>query len=193
VYFTAGLTNQAHGLLGALAFGNNGGTPAFGAATASSNLSVTAGSSVSTGIAISPTNNFSGTITLACTTPIVGVTCSFSPTSLTVGSGAVATGTVTLKTTARSASLNINSPGHGISYAFLFPLAGVGLVAMRRRISTRMRLVAASVILLGLATALTGCGDNASAPGSPAGTGIVAVTATSGTVAQTMKINLTVN
>jgi uncharacterized protein (TIGR03118 family) len=193
VYFTAGLANQAHGLLGALSFVNTGGTPAFGAATASSNLSVTAGSSVSTGIAISPTNNFSGTVLLTCTTPIQAVICSFSPASLAVSGTAVSTGTLTVQTTARSASLRTNAPANGISFALLFPIAGLTIIGLRRRIPIKMGLMALSIMLLGATTALTGCGQTSLPSGSPAGSSVLTVTAASGALTQTMKINLTIN
>ena len=66
VYFTAGLTGEAHGLFAGISSNATAtGTPTFGFSAATGNLAVTAGSSVQTIVSVAPTNNFTGTVTLS--------------------------------------------------------------------------------------------------------------------------------
>ena len=84
VYFTAGLAGEAHGLFAGIASNSTAtGTPTFGFSAATGNLAVTAGSSVQTVVSVAPTNNFAGTVTLACSGLPAGATCAFSPAQLT--------------------------------------------------------------------------------------------------------------
>jgi uncharacterized protein (TIGR03118 family) len=201
LYFTAGLTGEKHGLLGAINTNPTAtGTPTFGFSASSSTLNVTAGSSTTAIVSAAPTNNFSGTVTLACTGLPVVATCSFSPAQLAVSSTAAATDTVTITTVAKTARLHPptihGATTAGITAALLLPFGAI-LTLSRRRSPNKHR----SIRLLGLLSILiisagfiAGCSSSSDVvmPFTPAGTSAVTITATSGTITQTTVVNLTV-
>jgi uncharacterized protein (TIGR03118 family) len=201
LYITAGLTGEKHGLLAAINTNPTAtGTATYGFSASASALTVTDGSSATAVISAVPTNNFSGTVTLACSTLPEAATCSFSPASLTVTSGAPATSTVTIATVKKMSCLRPFSI-HDVSLfkftvAFFLPF-GALLLFPRRRSPSQQR----SLRILGLFGALilsagfiTGCTSysNVFVPSTPAGTSQVTIKATSGSITQSTVINLTV-
>src|SRR6201999_2525610 len=99
VYFTAGLTGEAHGLFASIASATTAGAaPTFSFSAATSTMSVANGSSGSTTVTVAPVNGFSGNVTFFCTGLPSGSTCTFSPTSVTVASNAVSSAQVTINT-----------------------------------------------------------------------------------------------
>ncbi len=176
--------------------------------------SVTPGQSAQTTLTLTPSGGFTGTVTLACSGLPTGAACTFSPTSVPINGGA-ATSTLTLSTTAATAS---NSPATKRDHTPdpFHPsapmLAGVISLAMRsqmrrqKRRSTRARSLITGIVLLcvlGLSLALQGCGGGSSSSGmsssssgatggTPAGTYSVTVTATSGSMSQSVTYKLTV-
>jgi hypothetical protein len=211
LYFAAGLTNEAHGLFAGIANTTTSTTPAaFGFSASTSAATVTAGSSTTATISVAPTNSFSGSVTLSCTGP-VGVTCSFSPNTLTASPTAPATSTVTIQTAASMAKLQHHSlwseGAATIAAAFLLPFGSV-LVFSRKRVigkSNPLQLLGLFVLLLVVSGLAIGCSSAmtpaASAPvaptapatpGTPAGIQMVTLTATSGSLTQNTTIALTV-
>ena len=201
VYFAAGLTGEAHGLFAAISNTTvTGSTPAFGLTSASSTMAVKAGSAAAIGLSVAPVNGFNGNVTLSCSGLPIGATCNFSPSQFAVAANAASLGTVTINTTAASASLQPLSTGRGkplgTSLALLLPFAS--LLAFRRKfrqglLSVRGILPAVCfVVLLGGMAALTGCADGVTTTPTPAGTSNVVVTATSGTVTQSTTVAITV-
>ena len=183
VYFSAGLTGEAHGLFGAIA--NNptpSGTATFGVA-ASGGVTIPAGSSGTAVISIAPTNNFSGTVNLACTNMPVAATCSFAPAAVPVTATTSSLSTVTIQTT-KMAALDPGkfrrSAATGITWALLLPFGCI--LAFRRR-SNAIRFLGVAVLLVGSAGFIIGCGTNNPQimPFTPTGTVNVIITASSGT------------
>jgi hypothetical protein len=211
LYIAAGLANEAHGLFAGIA-NTTGSTAAatFGFSASTSAATVAAGSSATATISAAPTNGFSGSVTLACTGP-AGVTCSFSPSQLTVSPTAAATSTVTIQTTASMAKLQRPSPQFQgtatIAAAFLLPFGSL-LVFSRRRSagkSNPLQLLGLFALLLVTSGLAIGCSSYmapaASAPAAPAapatpgtpnGVQQVTITATSGNIIQSTAIALTV-
>jgi uncharacterized protein (TIGR03118 family) len=201
LYFTAGLASEKHGLLAAINTNPTAtGTATYGFSASASALTVADGSSTTAIVSAVPTNNFSGTVALACSTLPEAATCTFSPASLTVTSGAPATSTVTIATVKTMACLQPFTIHRGsinkITVALFLPFAALLLFPGRRSLS-RQR----SLRLLGLFGAfilsagfLTGCSSysNVFVPSTPAGTTQVTIKATSGSITQTTVINLTV-
>jgi len=194
VYFTAGLTGEAHGLFAAIANSTSAGTPSYGFSAASSALTVTDGLSVQTVISVAPTYNFTGTVSLACAGLPVAATCSFSPAQINAAGTAPGIATLSIQT-AKSMSLlqPIRHGKAGVAAALLLPFASV-LVFYRRRSSSLTGLfrlfVLCGVIFATIGT-IMGCGGSAP-PSTPAGTSEVVVTATSGSISQSVTISLTV-
>ena len=93
---------------------------------------------------------------------------------------------------AANSPLKLFSDHTGILAAFGLPL--LGLLGMRRRLSSQMRgLMLLPTLLLSLAFVgtLVGCA-NYTAPPTPLGTSAVTVTAVSGNLSKTMTVNVVV-
>ena len=200
VYFTAGLSNEAHGLLAGISNDTSAGTPAFALTSSSPVATVTAGGSAQVSISVAPTNSFSGTVTLACSGLPVGATCNFSPTQLSVSSTASSIAMVTIQT----ASNQMVSPygalrpqgGHratGIATALLLPFAS--LLLYRRRNHT-IRVLGLLCVLAATTGLVIGCSSYKTPANmtvtTPGGQSNIIVSATSGTLTQQTAIALTV-
>jgi len=182
-------------------------------------VQVTAGQSAN--ITVTATVNASGSnpasILFSCSGLPALAACSFSPTTLTLGTGSAATtlSIATTATTVTSAALSLPSGTAGSSrtyrslYAlFLAPL-GMWVLSGFCRASSRRKLVRCGLIMLALAGLMFtfGCRGMAPAPeasstthttsithpGTPPGTYTVVVTGTAGQVQQTTNVTLNVN
>lgn len=180
--------------------------------TGSQAITLTAGatSGNTANLTVTPVNGFTGAVALACTvtTAPAGatdpITCSISPSSVTISGAAAATSTLTISSTARTTSAllqpslrNMSGTALAIGLFFLLPL---------RRIR-KLRGLLALVLLAGLVSlgSLMGCGGSGSGKTSPPGGGttqtgttagayVVTVTATSAdATTQTTTVNVTVN
>jgi hypothetical protein len=212
LYIAAGLTNEAHGLFAGIANTTSSTTPAaFGFSASTSAATVTAGNAATATISVAPTNSFSGNVTLSCTGP-VGVTCTFSPSTLSVTPTTAATSTVTIQTAAGMAHLQKHTPwtkgSAAITVAFLLPFGSLLVFTRRRAIgkSTPLQLLSLFALLVISTGVVVGCSGSStpapvastpapttpSTPGTPAGLQMVTITATSGSLTQNTTIALTV-
>jgi uncharacterized protein (TIGR03118 family) len=199
LYFTAGLANEAHGLLGQISVNPTpSGTATFGFSTSTSAMTVTNGSSGTATVAVAPTNGFSGTVSLACTGLPTAATCAFSPSSISATASAPATGTVTIQTT-KSTVVRLEPLRRSRDLAItLALLLHFGSLAFFRRRPTQnsspLRLLLLLAIALAPIALIAGCSSSSGtlAPSTPVGTSQVTVTATAGTVTQSTVISLTV-
>jgi uncharacterized protein (TIGR03118 family) len=201
LYFAAGLTGEKHGLLASINTNPSAtGAATYGFSASSSAATVTAGSSATTIVSAAPTNNFSGTVALACSGLPQAATCTFSPTSLAVTAGAPATATVTITTVKKTACVRPftirGTSIDKITVALFLPFDAL-LLFPRRRSHSQQR----SLRLLGLFGAfilsagfIAGCSSSSDVfvPSTPAGTSAVTIKATSGTITQSTVVNLTV-
>jgi len=157
--------------------------PDFALAVSGASLMIPSGQNATTKVMVTPSNGFDEPVAFTCSGLPAGVSCSFSPASVTPPSGAVSS-TLTL-TASTTMSLGRSNP--------LFPIAfSVGaLVAIRRR--PRRLLILLAISLVGL-MAFTACGGGISGGGShQPKTAILTVTATAGTLQHTATVQLTVN
>ena len=199
VYFTAGLANEAHGLFAGIANSTSAtGSANFGFSTGDKALTIPAGTSGQTIISVAPTNNFSGTVNLACTGLPANSTCLFTPASITASAAAPSTATLIITTTKGSARLIPYLRGAHtttITAALLLPFASI-LAFYRRRSplsASPLRLLSMGIMLATLGL-IAGCSSNspAATPPTPTGTSQVTVTATSGAITQSTTIAVTV-
>ncbi len=162
----------------------------FTVSASPTSLTVTAGSSGTSTITITPQNGFSAAVSFACTGLPSGATCSFSPSTVTP-SGGTATTTLTIATTTASASLrpsrNPLLPG-GATLALALCFFGF------RRRRTLQEFLMLTVCVFGIGW-LSGCGggSGSSGGGGESSTRNVVVTATSGSSSQTATLTLTIN
>ena len=154
-------------------------------------LTLTAGTSGTTTVTVTPQNGFASTSTVkfTCSGLPTGATCVFSPATVTSTGDIVST--LTVNTSTMSAAVGTNT---GLLLSGSTLAVGLCFVPRRRRHSLRRALIL-PVTLVGL-TLLTGCGGNSSgahpAPVRTPITSTVTVTATSGALMHSATFSLTV-
>jgi len=191
IYFTAGLGGETHGLFGSISNVSNvtSGLGTFNLSASSQVASVSPGSSAVLTISVAPTNFFAGTVALSCSGLPSGASCNFSPSQLTVSATAPSTSTLTIQTSAAVGGGGYARAG-GIGAALLLPFGSL-LMLGRRRQFIGTRVLGVVVLLFAACGLIVGCGSSG-APGTPAGTTNVTVTATSGGITQTAVVAVTV-
>jgi uncharacterized protein (TIGR03118 family) len=204
VYFTAGLTNESHGLFATIANTTTAGAaPTFSFTASTGAMTVANGSSGMASLSVAPVNGFSGNVTFFCTGLPSGAVCSFSPANVNVASNAIATTQMTIDTSGMAQKMGSLKdyprhlyPGFVLSLASLLPFS---LFLLRRRLSVRERislLLPLILLSLGSAAFMLGCSSNSTPPPVPTPAGVsqitvVAMSANTG-VQQSTTIALTV-
>src|SRR5215472_7533962 len=128
LYFTAGLANQAHGLLASISSATTtGAAPTFSLTAATPAMTVSNGSTSSpVTLSVAPVNGFTGAVTFYCTGLPSGASCNFSPSNVNVASNAVATTQMTVATSGVMAM-----SGHPDPYLLHFhPAFGLALASL---------------------------------------------------------------
>jgi uncharacterized protein (TIGR03118 family) len=192
VYFTAGLSNEAHGLFGAISNDTASGTPTFALTTSNSSLTVASGSSAQVTLSLQPIYGFTGDVKLVCAGLPVGASCSIAPVQVSSTGASPSLYGVTILTTKKTALLEYPKDHlSGIAYAFLLPFGSI--LVFRRRRSLGSYGVFRMFFLCGIAfvtlAVLVGCSSN---PPTPAGTSQVGITASAGSVSRTATVSLIV-
>ena len=137
-------------------------------------------------ITVTPTGGFNAAVTFACTQVPAGVSCSFSPSTITPSGGPAST-TLTLISSTAISSLHRNSNPLVPTGATL--AAALCFFGFRRRRNLKLvLLLAVSFVGLGLST---GCSHHFYGSPTPPITEMVQVTATSGTLVQTANFQVT--
>jgi len=166
---------------------------------------VTAGQNATYTITVTPQNGFTNTVSFNCSGLPVLASCTFMPATITPG-GSAASSTLTISTTAHTSAAPVSSMSQtaGFTGGVLTGLGLLGLVIVGG-VSRRKRLwQSASLLLIALVVVATmiGCGGG-SPPlmqqpslnpntGTPAGTSMVTVTSTSGSITHQLPLTLTV-
>lgn len=154
----------------------------FSFALDNSSLTVVHGSNATATVTVTPLSGFNSSITLACSGLPVGVTCSFSPATLTPAGGQVtSTLTISAANNASTATAILRWGLTGGGFALAFCLIGPG-TRRRRKLFGLLALMSVVAVL----STISGCGSFNSFNST------VTVTATSGTLQHTSTISLTV-
>jgi uncharacterized protein (TIGR03118 family) len=206
LYFTAGLTDEQHGLFGTLTA--NAPPPAvgdFSIAASPATAKISAGQSATISVTLGSLNGFGSATTLSCSGLPTLATCSFSPSSVTPQAGAPATSTLTISTKPAGYMAQVIPGMDSILWGAMsaFGLLGLGLAQKGRKRGTIRggvvrNFAMASALCLVLVAVLTigGCGGYGSSSnpttGTPAGTTTIMVTATSGALTHSTAVTLTV-
>jgi sugar lactone lactonase YvrE len=177
-----------------------------------STVSVNQGSSVTVPFSVTSTSGFTGMVAMSCTSPS-GYTCTFSPTAVSLTSGATQTGSMTVTpsatTTVASNSASKTGPGSKTGVGALqlasflwMPGLLLGGLAFRRKLframsgsmRAMMGILGLGLVLLSGASALSGCNyPNINIPTKTTSFQVtVMVTATGGTVQQNFPLYLQV-
>jgi hypothetical protein len=154
---------------------------------------VTAGQPTTFTITAEPLLEFNQTITFSCNKPPAGVTCLFTPATLTLDGTDEATTTLTVMTTART--MAPPWPGGRWGRPWLIWMGGAMLCLFLMALLTggrgRVRLALGACVLLACIAA--GCGGGSGTVGTPAGTYSIGVDGTVGTLVESTTVNLIVN
>ena len=99
LYFTAGGSDQTHGLFATLVPGSAATTGDFSLSLSAQSATLSVGGSAKLAVNASAVGGFNNPISLSCSGLPTGLSCSFSPSSITPGSSAQSTLTVAASTT----------------------------------------------------------------------------------------------
>jgi hypothetical protein len=181
-------------------------SPSFALSASSTAGTVAPGQDATTALTLTPQNGFSGDVTFNCSGLPSGAACAFSPASVSVN-GAPGTATLSISTTAATAQLVApprgapSAPG-GMLLAQIFAVA-LPLHARRRsRSKRRQAALRAGALVWFSALLMSACGGGDSSSGSagggasaatPAGSYTVVISATSGSISQTVSFALSVS
>lgn len=158
--------------------------PDFSLSAGSVPLAITAGTTGTAILTITPATNYTSTVQLSCGTPVIpGATCSISPSSVTLSNGAAATATLSIATLAPSNTSSTASAALHKRRGMLFPLgrfewralsALTGFAALLLFIVPGRRRSLHAIVGFGAVCLLSfviGCGGGASANGNSGGGG----------------------
>lgn len=211
LYLTAGGMNEAHGVFASLAptQASGGNTPSFSVSASPNSATLTPGGSANFTINVAPTNGFNSAVAFSCSGLPAGAKCVFSTNSYNPG-GTTAP-MLTITTTAAAAMKMAGVPsgvdllsGMTLLMRVLLAIGILMLIIVAVRSARKLRYRTSALIPIGgLALVLValiaaaGCGGGGKSSGAttatPAGTSMVIVTGTSGTLSNQATITLTVN
>jgi hypothetical protein len=155
-----------------------------------STQTLTAGQSATYGLTLTPKNTAAGKVAIGCTGAPATMTCEVSPSSVDLDGQHPASATATVKTTVRSSAALLGGGLAWLSAMFL-----LSVITQARR----SKWAGGGIGILLLMIGLNGCGGGANSAGSgavngtPAGTYVLTVTATSGSISRATTVTVVVN
>jgi uncharacterized protein (TIGR03118 family) len=209
LYFAAGINNEADGLFGSIGVAQPAaGSPNFTFSSTATTLTVSAAQPGSINVSLLPTNGFNGVVTLSCTS--TSVTCTFNSPTVSL-SGTTAT-TVGVSIAESTSTAPVTPPGGGgyvskathdaaglfhsragIGLSLIGPLGLLTFAGLRRR-SIIVRGSFFALLLLVTLAGIAGCSSPMQSPASMTAaptTSNLTITATSGTITQSVTIAVT--
>lgn len=172
--------------------------PSFTIGANPTSATVTAGSSTTTTITVTPAGGFNSQVSFACSSQPVGPSCTFSPATVTPN-GAPATTTLTIGTTQSGALTMPWQPGYRSGGAATMAVLAAGaLWLFGRKKAPWQSMMPLILVLLLIAGVAVGCGGSSGGNSGGGGGGTsktytVTVTGTAGSQSQTATFTLTVN
>ena len=170
------------------------GTPTFSLSVNPATVTVSAGSSGSTTVTVTPASGFNQQVSFACVGLPAASSCAFTPGSVTPNGTAAASTALSISTdVAAAVRSHISSSSRGWKGAAKAMLAliflGLGLGSVRRRGS---RVLGVLVLLAIFAVMADSCGGGSSGPKTPKGSSTITVSATAGSLNQSTTFTLVV-
>jgi uncharacterized protein (TIGR03118 family) len=194
LYFTAGGADQTHGLFATLKAAQAVSSGDFSLSLSSTTANVNRGSATNINVSASAVGGFNNAITLSCSGLPAGVSCAFSPATITPGTSS-ATSVLTL-----SVSQGYNP------VAMWLPFSGIGLFGLAfatpnadtkstKRLVKRSVIGGAVVLIAVLILMATGCGMNGGNHMNNMNNGATSflITGTSGAIMHSAQVSLMVN
>jgi uncharacterized protein (TIGR03118 family) len=206
LYFSAGINNQQDGLFGSIAVSQPAaGAGSFTLTSTGTTLSITGTQPGSINISLAATNGFSGPVTLACSSSAT-LSCSFNPATISLTGTSATTVAVSVTDTAppppppsgyersmtHQAVHLFHSPA-GMTLSFMAPIGLLAFAGLKRRALLVRGSFFAALLFVALA-GIAGCSSSqksaASMTPTPT-TSNLTITATSGTISQSVTIAVT--
>lgn len=177
--------------------------PDFALKSNQSSLSITAGSSASDSLTLTPAGGYTGTISMSCSSSLTGVSCSFQPSTYTAdGSNKALSGAVSVSASSSTAMLQPYGPHNSdrILAAFTLFLPGMFVMGILPRRTKALRRWSNGalllIVLLASTMALTACGGSgaggSSPPKSVTGTVTILAKGSTGNISKSVTVNVTV-
>jgi len=166
--------------------------PDFALSASPSSLTLQQGQTGVVTLALTANSAFSGTVTFTCSGVPAESSCSVNPASVSLTEGQTGTATLVIATSAKGGVYTANLDGSWRKAVGGFSLAGLLFLVLprRRRLSRAISLLA--ILALSLATvSVIGCSGSGPS-GTPVGSSMVTVTATSGSTSHSQSISLQV-
>ncbi len=193
LYFTAGGADQTQGLFATLVAAQAVSSGDFSLAVSPTSATVSRGGAVTLSVMASPTGGFSSPITLSCS-GIGGVSCVFSPNTITPGGGAVSA----------AVTVSVSQGYTPVATMVWLPFSGIGLFGLvfatpatdmksRRKLLKRAAIAGVVLLVAVLLLMEAGCGSsmtNHMTNNAPAN---LLVTGSSGSIKHSVQVALTVN
>ena len=158
------------------------------------NATVVAGQSTQFILTVTPAGGFADNVTFSCS-PVSGITCTFSPATLTPSNGTASTN-LTVTTSASVPRYGLLMPELIGPFALLVALALFSFVVWKsgklRTARGSLLTTGAAVTIVALGLAIGGCGGYGSNTQPNRGTASIRVTAQSGTISHTTTVSVTV-
>ena len=171
------------------------GTPTFSLSVNPTTVTVSAGSSGTTTVTVTPASGFNQQVSFACSGLPAASSCGFSPGTVTPNGTAAASSTLAVATdVAAAVPLRISSVSRGWRGAADAILAvilfGLGRLTWARRLGRRILGALILLVILGLMT--NSCGGGSSGPKTPKGSSTITVSAAAGSLNQSTTFTLVV-
>jgi uncharacterized protein (TIGR03118 family) len=167
--------------------------PDFSLGAAPATASVIAGQSAHFILSVTPGGGFTGDVTFSCA-PATGITCNFSPATVTPRNGAAST-RLTVTTSATVSHFGMLTPDRIGPWTLLFALVLCSLAMWTAKVRPpRPALITAtaSLTIVAMGLAIGGCGGNGGNTQPNGGTATVMITAQSGAISHTTSVGVTV-
>lgn len=192
LYITAGGADQTHGLFATLKAAQAVSSGDFSLSLSSTTATISRGGATNISVSASAVGGFNNAITLSCSGLPAGVTCAFSPGTITPGTSS-ATSVLTLSVSQGYTPVAMWLPFSGIGLFGLAFAAPEGDTKSRKKLLKRTAIAGAVVLIAVLLLMATGCGSNA-ANHMNMNNGSVnfLITGTSGSVMHSAQVMLTI-
>jgi uncharacterized protein (TIGR03118 family) len=166
----------------------------FSLAASPASAAVIAGQSTQFMLTVTPAGGLSNAVTFSCL-PVVGITCAFSPVSVTPANGAAST-TLTVTTSATVSRYGLLAPTSlGPCYLLAaFVLFGIAIWRVKgvRILRTSVLTATAAGAIIALGLVIGGCSGYGNGAQPNRGTASIIVTAQSGTISHSTTVTVTV-